>query len=58
MSGQPPIVFPTNPTVGQLFTANNTTWQWNGTAWVNANTGTAPVTEVELQGDVTGGPAP
>jgi hypothetical protein len=37
MSGT--IVFPTNPTDGQLFTANNTTWQWNGTAWVNANTG-------------------
>jgi len=40
MSGNPPIVFPANPTVGQLFTANNTTWVWNGTAWVNANTST------------------
>jgi hypothetical protein len=38
MSGT--ISFPANPTVGQLYTFNNTTWVWNGTVWTNANTGT------------------
>jgi hypothetical protein len=31
---------PGSPTVGQLYTFNNTTWVWNGTVWTNANTGT------------------
>lgn len=35
MSGNP-IQFPPNPTVGQLYTFAGATWQWNGTAWVNA----------------------
>ena len=38
MSGT--IAFPPNPTIGQLYTFNNTTWVWNGTVWANANTGT------------------
>jgi hypothetical protein len=27
------ITFPTSPTVGERFTANNKVWQWNGFAW-------------------------
>ena len=26
--------FPSSPSLNQLYTANNATWQWNGTAWV------------------------
>ena len=26
--------FPTNPTIGQLYTLGSNTWQWNGIAWV------------------------
>lgn len=28
------INFPDNPTVGDNFTSNGKTWQWNDTAWV------------------------
>lgn len=31
------ITFPTNPSVGDIYTSGNQSWQWNGTAWVNAN---------------------
>jgi hypothetical protein len=37
MSGT--INFPANPTVGQLYTFGGSTWQWNGTVWINANLG-------------------
>jgi hypothetical protein len=36
-----PVSFPTNPTVGQTYTFGGVTWQWNGTTWVNAASGTA-----------------
>lgn len=26
--------FPLNPSVGQIYTVNNSSWQWNGTYWV------------------------
>ena len=32
--------FPSNPTVGQTYTANSKTWIWNGTSWNNDNAGT------------------
>jgi hypothetical protein len=28
------IDFPSSPSVNQVFTANNTSWQWDGTTWV------------------------
>ena len=50
---------PSNPPAGTLWYNPNTTLfqMWSGSAWV-AVLGTAPVTEVELTGDATGGPAP
>ena len=27
--------FPTSPTLNQTYTANGTTWQWNGTSWIS-----------------------
>lgn len=29
--------FPTNPTLGQLYTIGSNTWQWNGSGWVRYN---------------------
>lgn len=29
----PDIIFPTSPTVGQVFTSGDRAWQWSGTAW-------------------------
>ena len=29
----PAIDFPNSPTVGQLFTVGDTTWEWTGTLW-------------------------
>jgi hypothetical protein len=33
--------FPATPTVGQVYTANGKSWQWNGTAWLAYNLITA-----------------
>lgn len=53
MSGT--IAFPPNPTDGQLYTFNNTTWMWSASrgAWVNANTGAV---FVPLSGGTMTGP--
>ena len=29
------IDFPSNPTLGQIFTSGNKSWQWNGTGWAS-----------------------
>ena len=29
--------FPSSPTIGQVYTANGKSWQWDGTAWVSYN---------------------
>jgi len=49
------ITFPPNPTLGEIFPSGGTTWQWNGTAWVNANTGTnfLPLTGGTMTGALT-----
>ena len=35
----PSLNFPNNPSLNQIYTANNTSWQWNGTSWVRSNNG-------------------
>lgn len=32
------IDFPDSPTVGQLFSAGDTTWEWTGTLWKGIGT--------------------
>lgn len=27
--------FPSSPVVNQIYTANNKTYKWNGTSWIN-----------------------
>lgn len=34
----PAIDFPNSPTVGQLFTVGDTTWEWTGTVWKGIGT--------------------
>jgi hypothetical protein len=29
--------FPTSPTNGQIYTANNVTYTWNGTSWISGS---------------------
>ena len=31
--------FPDSPSLNQIYIANDTTWQWNGSSWVRINTG-------------------
>lgn len=33
----PDINFPDSPTVGQVYSFNNISWQWNGSAWIVAS---------------------
>jgi len=39
----PALNFPNNPSLNQIYTANDTTWKWNGSSWIRANTGTQGV---------------
>lgn len=32
--------FPTSPSVGQAYTANGSTWVWNGVSWTTKNADT------------------
>jgi hypothetical protein len=31
--------FPNSPSLGQTYTANGSSWQWDGTSWLAANSG-------------------
>jgi hypothetical protein len=35
----PSLNFPNNPSLNQVYTANDTSWRWNGSSWVRTNTG-------------------
>lgn len=37
----PAINFPNSPSVDQIFSVNNKSWQWNGTSWVSLATDAA-----------------
>lgn len=45
------IDYPASPTVGNIFTAANSAWQWDGVKWAPAASGTNYVT---MGGEVTG----
>jgi hypothetical protein len=50
------ISFPANPTVGQTYTFNNTTWVWNGTVWTvapGAASGFLPLSGGQMTGPLT-----
>jgi hypothetical protein len=36
-----PIIFPTSPTVGQVFTSGGRSWVWNGSTWDSPSSATA-----------------
>ena len=46
-------IFPSTPTLGEIFTSNGTSWQWNGEAWtvvsVDSNVFTTIVTSPSTQ---------
>lgn len=48
------IDFPSNPTLGQIFTASNKEWQWDGTAWqlVSSDTNVISTTLIDAKGDL------
>lgn len=29
--------FPASPTLNQIYTANGSSWMWNGTSWISVN---------------------
>lgn len=31
------INFPNSPTLGQIYSFNNISWQWNGSSWIVAS---------------------
>lgn len=48
------IDFPSNPTLGQIFTASDKEWQWDGTAWqlVSSDTNVISTTLIDAKGDL------
>ena len=40
------ITFPSNPTVGQVFTTGNLSYIWNGTVWASNNIATVDASNV------------
>jgi len=43
-----PILFPTSPTVGQVFTSGGRSWVWTGTTWDSPSTVTAALSGLTL----------
>jgi len=37
------IVFPTNPTVGQVFTSGSKSWVWNSVSWESTRLQTSEI---------------
>ncbi len=47
------IDFPASPTIGQVFTAGNSTWTWDGAKWAS---GLSPYAYLPLAGGTMAGP--
>ena len=41
--------FPSSPTVGQVYTANGKSWQWDGVSWISYNTLVAAGSNTQIQ---------
>jgi hypothetical protein len=41
--------FPSSPTVGQVYTANGKSWQWDGVSWISYNTLIAAGSNTQIQ---------
>lgn len=54
-----PIDFPNSPTIGDLYTVGNRTWEWDGTSWNLQTTFLNPIpkTLVDAKGDLIGASA-
>ena len=46
--------FPSSPSNGQTYTANNVTYVWNGTAWKKNIPSQSPVSGINTVGGVVG----
>ena len=41
--------FPSSPTIGQVYTANGKSWQWDGVSWISYNTLIAAGSNTQIQ---------
>jgi len=48
------IDFPNNPTIGDTFTAGSVSYQWNGTAWLSAESSAPSWNDLVDKPDIDG----
>ena len=45
--------FPASPSSGQRYSANSSTWEWNGSAWIKLATSSGPTDQVSSTNDTS-----